>query len=137
MGLGIIKLVLVVGWACVVVGQRQPNYNYLPPDNQPDLGFDQTGISGTKVGRPTPAPIVTTKRPRPTPTRRPRPTTPRPQPTTKRPTPVPAPTPAQDPHHHSHEHHVHGDHHHHHSSDPLDWLRESVPGEPGVDYPIY
>ena len=23
------------------------------------------------------------------------------------------------------------------SSDPLDWLREGVPGEPGVDYPIY
>ena len=23
------------------------------------------------------------------------------------------------------------------SSDPLDWLRESVSGEPGVDYPIY
>ena len=22
------------------------------------------------------------------------------------------------------------------SSDPLDWLRESVPGEPGVDYPV-
>ncbi|KAG7153269.1 accumulation-associated protein-like 1, partial [Homarus americanus] len=28
-------------------------------------------------------------------------------------------------------------HHHHHSSDPLQWLRESVPGEPGVDYPIF
>ena len=23
------------------------------------------------------------------------------------------------------------------SSDPLDWLRAAVPGEPGVDYPIY
>ena len=23
------------------------------------------------------------------------------------------------------------------SSDPLDWLRESVPGEPGVDYPVF
>ena len=23
------------------------------------------------------------------------------------------------------------------SSDPLDWLREGVPGEPGVDYPIF
>ncbi len=23
------------------------------------------------------------------------------------------------------------------SSDPLDWLRESVPGEPEVDYPVY
>ena len=22
------------------------------------------------------------------------------------------------------------------SSDPLDWLRDSIPGEPGVDYPI-
>ena len=22
------------------------------------------------------------------------------------------------------------------SDDPLDWLRESIPGEPGVDYPI-
>ena len=21
--------------------------------------------------------------------------------------------------------------------DPLDWLRESIPGEPGVDYPIF
>nr|XP_045623478.1 endochitinase-like [Procambarus clarkii] len=28
------------------------------------------------------------------------------------------------------------DHHHHNSSDPLQWLRESVPGEPDVDYPI-
>ncbi|XP_076069255.1 uncharacterized protein LOC143041318 [Oratosquilla oratoria] len=35
-------------------------------------------------------------------------------------------------------HHPHHDHHHHHhSSDPLDWLREAVPGEPGEDYPIY
>ena len=25
---------------------------------------------------------------------------------------------------------------HSHSGDPLDWLRESVPGEPGLDYPI-
>ena len=23
------------------------------------------------------------------------------------------------------------------SGDPLDWLRDSVPGEPGVDYPIF
>ena len=23
------------------------------------------------------------------------------------------------------------------SSDPLDWLRDSIPGEPGVDYPIF
>ena len=23
------------------------------------------------------------------------------------------------------------------SSDPLDWLRDAIPGEPGVDYPIY
>ena len=23
------------------------------------------------------------------------------------------------------------------SSDPLDWLRDGVPGEPGVDYPIF
>ncbi len=23
------------------------------------------------------------------------------------------------------------------SDDPLDWLRESVPGEPGVDYPVF
>ena len=23
------------------------------------------------------------------------------------------------------------------SDDPLDWLRESIPGEPGVDYPIF
>ena len=23
------------------------------------------------------------------------------------------------------------------SGDPLDWLRESVPGEPGVDYPVF
>ena len=23
------------------------------------------------------------------------------------------------------------------SSDPLDWLRDAVPGEPGVDYPIF
>lgn len=22
------------------------------------------------------------------------------------------------------------------SSDPLDWLRDAIPGEPGVDYPI-
>ncbi|XP_037091259.1 uncharacterized protein LOC119111553, partial [Pollicipes pollicipes] len=29
------------------------------------------------------------------------------------------------------------DHHHGGSSDPLQWLRDSVPGEPGVDYPIY
>ena len=21
--------------------------------------------------------------------------------------------------------------------DPLDWLRDSIPGEPGVDYPIF
>ena len=27
--------------------------------------------------------------------------------------------------------------HHHGSSDPLQWLRDAVPGEPGVDYPIY
>nr|XP_045626046.1 proline-rich extensin-like protein EPR1 [Procambarus clarkii] len=37
-------------------------------------------------------------------------------------------------HHEPHDHDHH--HHHHHSSDPLEWLRESVPGEPGVDYPI-
>ena len=24
----------------------------------------------------------------------------------------------------------------HEGGDPLDWLRESVPGEPGLDYPI-
>ncbi|TRY78919.1 hypothetical protein TCAL_13196 [Tigriopus californicus] len=30
------------------------------------------------------------------------------------------------------------DHDHaHHSGNPLDWLRDSVPGEPGVDYPIF
>lgn len=23
------------------------------------------------------------------------------------------------------------------SDDPLDWLRDSIPGEPGVDYPIF
>ena len=23
------------------------------------------------------------------------------------------------------------------SSDPLDWLRDSIPGEPGVDYPVF
>ena len=23
------------------------------------------------------------------------------------------------------------------SGDPLDWLRDSIPGEPGVDYPIF
>ena len=23
------------------------------------------------------------------------------------------------------------------SDDPLDWLRDSIPGEPGVDYPVY
>lgn len=23
------------------------------------------------------------------------------------------------------------------STDPLDWLRESVPGEPDVDYPVF
>ena len=23
------------------------------------------------------------------------------------------------------------------SDDPLDWLRNSIPGEPGVDYPIF
>ena len=28
-------------------------------------------------------------------------------------------------------------HHAHHDGDPLDWLRDSVPGEPGVDYPIF
>jgi hypothetical protein len=30
---------------------------------------------------------------------------------------------------------VHSDHNG--SDDPLDWLRESIPGEPGVDYPIF
>merc|ERR1719288_100814 len=30
-----------------------------------------------------------------------------------------------------------GGHGHGGSGDPLDWLRESVPGEPGVDYPIF
>ena len=30
---------------------------------------------------------------------------------------------------------VHADHNG--SDDPLDWLRESIPGEPGVDYPIF
>ena len=30
---------------------------------------------------------------------------------------------------------VHADHDG--SDDPLDWLRESIPGEPGVDYPIF
>lgn len=29
-----------------------------------------------------------------------------------------------------------GEEHHHSSDDPLQWLRDSVPGEPGVDYPI-
>ncbi len=24
-----------------------------------------------------------------------------------------------------------------HGDDPLDWLRDSIPGEPGVDYPIF
>ncbi|TRY62198.1 hypothetical protein TCAL_02114, partial [Tigriopus californicus] len=28
-------------------------------------------------------------------------------------------------------------HHHHDSDDPLAWLRDSVPGEPEVDYPIF
>ena len=23
------------------------------------------------------------------------------------------------------------------SDDPLDWLRDSIPGEPGLDYPIF
>ena len=23
------------------------------------------------------------------------------------------------------------------SDDPLDWLRDSIPGEPGVDYPVF
>lgn len=27
--------------------------------------------------------------------------------------------------------------HEHDSGDPLDWLRNSIPGEPGTDYPIY
>eukprot|EP00095_Tigriopus_kingsejongensis_P012060 maker-scaffold553_size137994-snap-gene-0.15 protein:Tk12060 transcript:maker-scaffold553_size137994-snap-gene-0.15-mRNA-1 annotation:"homeobox protein 2-like" len=27
--------------------------------------------------------------------------------------------------------------HDHHAGNPLDWLRDSVPGEPGVDYPIF
>jgi len=27
--------------------------------------------------------------------------------------------------------------HHDHSGDPLDWLRDSIPGEPEVDYPIF
>ena len=26
---------------------------------------------------------------------------------------------------------------HHPGDDPLDWLRDSIPGEPGVDYPIF
>jgi hypothetical protein len=30
---------------------------------------------------------------------------------------------------------VHSDHNG--SDDPLDWLRESIPGEPSVDYPIF
>jgi hypothetical protein len=30
---------------------------------------------------------------------------------------------------------VHADHDG--SDDPLDWLRESIPGEPSVDYPIF
>ena len=25
----------------------------------------------------------------------------------------------------------------HDGGDPLDWLRSTIPGEPGVDYPIY
>ncbi|XP_037791622.1 extensin-like, partial [Penaeus monodon] len=33
--------------------------------------------------------------------------------------------------------HDHHHHHHHHSDDPLQWLRDSVPGEPGDDYPIF
>ena len=30
---------------------------------------------------------------------------------------------------------IHADHDG--SDDPLDWLRDSIPGEPGVDYPIF
>lgn len=33
------------------------------------------------------------------------------------------------------DHHHH--HHDHHDHVGLDWLRDSVPGEPGVDYPIF
>ena len=29
-----------------------------------------------------------------------------------------------------------GSEHDHDSGDPLQWLRDSIPGEPGVDYPI-
>ncbi len=32
---------------------------------------------------------------------------------------------------------VRSQHDHDGSTDPLDWLRGGVPGEPGVDYPIY
>lgn len=28
-------------------------------------------------------------------------------------------------------------HDHDHSANPLDWLRDSIPGEPGIDYPIF
>ncbi|CAG2168789.1 unnamed protein product, partial [Oppiella nova] len=36
------------------------------------------------------------------------------------------------------DHGVHDDgHHDHHSSDPIQWLRDAIRGEPGADYPIF
>lgn len=37
----------------------------------------------------------------------------------------------------SDEDHGGDDHHHDHSGDPIQWLRDAIRGEPGVDYPIF
>ncbi|XP_066981877.1 protein P200-like [Macrobrachium rosenbergii] len=48
-----------------------------------------------------------------------------------------AATTATDHHSHAGDHDHDHDHHHHDHHLGLEWLREAVPGEPGVDYPIY
>jgi len=77
------------------------------------------GQEGYEYGPP-PVQNQLTLKPRPRPTR-----PPRPQPVEAVGIGIAKPQPSSSSHSHSD------------SSDPLAWLRESVPGEPGLDYPIY
>ncbi|CAG0881698.1 unnamed protein product [Darwinula stevensoni] len=76
-----------------------------------------------------PQPVQPAFRPQPVqPAFQPQPVQPafQPQPVQPRPRPQPQPQQPQQSHDHDHDHHA-----------GLDWLRDSVPGEPGVDYPIF
>ncbi|KAL7640540.1 UNVERIFIED_CONTAM: hypothetical protein RMT77_008815 [Armadillidium vulgare] len=114
------ELVLVLGCACLTLTQNVGYVGYLPPS--PNLDQGRYGDIGAFIGGflppATPRPIFQFRTTPPV--RRPRPTQTPPPVRPTRPTPRPRPTPPPLL-----------------TSDPLDLLRESVPGEPGDDYPIY